>query len=220
MRKHPDRSTDIYSLGILECLSPQTKQLVNNLEGKTYAHCCRVSLLARSFGNFLQLSSQETRTLVIGAYFHDIGKAYIPESILNKPESLTHEEWKIIKAHPAIDKTILDFSPELGAIMPIIQYHHEHWDGSGYPYGLVREEIPYLARVIQMLDIYDALIHRRSYKPVFSSEKAIAIIQKESVRGWYQPLLVEQIVEFIRFSQRDTGKSMLGIGKGVEQKVG
>jgi putative two-component system response regulator len=219
MRKYPDRSADIYSLGILERLSPRTKQLVNNLEGKTYAHCCRLSLLAKGFGAFLQLSNQETRTLVIGAYFHDIGKAYIPDSILNKPESLTQEEWKIIKSHPAIDNTILDFPPELEAIIPVIQYHHEHWDGSGYPSGLVKEEIPYLARVVQMLDIYDALIHRRSYKPVFSSEKAIAIIQEESVKGWYQPLLVEQIVEFIRFSQRYTRKSMFGIGKGVEKQV-
>jgi putative two-component system response regulator len=217
MNSHLDRCADIQRLGILGLLSPQTKQLMNNLEGKTYAHCCRVSLLAKNFGNFLQLSSQEIRTLIIGAYFHDIGKAYIPDSILNKPKSLTLEEWKIIKSHPLIDNTILDFSPELKVIIPIIQCHHEHWDGSGYPKGLVREEIPYLARVVQMLDIYDALIHRRSYKPVFSSEKAIATIQKESVKGWYQPLLVEQIAEFISFCQQDTRKPMFGIGNcGLE----
>jgi len=219
MNSQPDRSGDLKSLGILEIISPQAKQLVNSLDSKTYAHCYRLSLLAEGFGSFLQLSSREIRTLVIGAYFHDIGKAYIPDSILNKPESLNYEEWKIIKSHPVIDNTILDLSPELEAIIPIIQCHHEHWDGSGYPYGLVREEIPYLARVVQMLDIYDALIHRRSYKPVFSSAKAIAILQKESIKGWYQPLLVQQFVEFIHFSQRDPRKPMFEIGKGVEQKV-
>ncbi|CAN1213300.1 HD domain-containing protein [Tumidithrix helvetica PCC 7403] len=198
MDKHSRRSADIKNLGIQNLLTPATHQLVNNLDSETYNHCCRLSLKAKDFGVYLQLSSQEIRFLILGAYFHDIGKALIPKGILNKPTVLTHQEWKIIKSHPEIDNTVLGFPSDLEAIVPIIQCHHEHWDGSGYPHGLTKEKIPYLARVVQILDIYDALTHKRSYKKTFSQEKAIAIIHNETARGWYQPALIVQFTHFIR----------------------
>jgi putative two-component system response regulator len=200
----PSRNADMRDLGILDLVTPATKQLVYSLDAETYNHCCRLSLLSKGFSDFLQLSSQETRFLVWGAYFHDIGKSFISHSILNKPAALDLEEWQIMKSHPAIDNSSLSFSPELEPIIPIIQYHHERWDGSGYPYGLLKEESPHLARIVQILDVYDALTHRRSYKKTFSTEKAIAIIREETIRGWYQPFLIEQIIEFFCFLQANS----------------
>jgi putative two-component system response regulator len=199
MDKYADRSADMQDLEILDILTPATKQLVWNLDYETYAHCRRLSLQATMAGKFLQLSSQESRLLVLGAYFHDIGKTYISHSILHKPAKLTSEEWEIMKSHPAIDNSVLGFPPELEVIIPMIQYHHERWDGSGYPYGLAKEEIPYLAMIVQLLDIYDALTHKRSYKRAFSREDAISIMQEEATRGWYQPSLIKEIVAFFIF---------------------
>ena len=142
------------------------------------------------------MSERDRELLILGAYLHDIGKYFISTNILDKPTELSPEEWKFIKLHPTIDNTTLQLSQDLEAVS-IIQCHHERWDGSGYPHGLAKEEIPYLARVVQLLDVYDALTHTRSYKKTFSSEKAIAILREETIKGWHQPILVEQFVEFV-----------------------
>ncbi|NMF59010.1 HD-GYP domain-containing protein [Pseudanabaena yagii] len=203
MKKHLYRNGDMKDLGILKIVPTKTRQLIYKLDPETYQHCCRLSLLAKAFSKFLQLSNQETQLLMWGAYFHDIGKVFISPNILHKPTALDLEEWGIMKLHPMIDNTDLHLPEELETIIPIIQCHHERWDGSGYPYGLCKEEIPHLARIVQILDIYEALTHKRSYKPAFSPLVAIAIIQEEARKGWYQPLLIEQIVEFVYSSHTD-----------------
>jgi len=192
------REHDMKMLGIFDRLEPSTRQLICDLHSPTYLHCKYVAIMARHFGGFLQLSDQDLQILVWGAYLHDIGKHFISVNILDKPTELSSEEWEFIKLHPTIENKPICFSKDMELIMPIIQYHHEHWDGSGYPMGLAKEEIPYLARVVQLVDIYDALTHTRSYKKTFSTEKAIAIILEETAKGWYQLTLVEQFVEFVQ----------------------
>jgi putative two-component system response regulator len=192
------RERDMKTLGVFDRLVPSTRQLVCDLHSPTYLHCKYVAILARHFGDFLQLPDQDLEILIWGAYFHDIGKHFISTNILDKPTELSPEEWKFIKLHPTIDNATLRLSKDMESVVSIIQCHHERWDGSGYPKGLAKEEIPYLARVVQLLDIYDALTHTRSYKKTFSEEKAIAIILEETTKGWHQPILVEQFIEFVQ----------------------
>jgi len=197
MSQH-SRNADMKILGVFDRLVPSTRELICKLHVPTYIHCKCLSFLARDFGDFLQLTDQEMEILTLGAYLHDIGKYFISTNILDKPNDLTPEEWKFIKLHPTIDNSTLCLPNDLEAIVPIIQCHHERWDGSGYPNGLAGENIPYFARIVQILDIYDALTHARSYKQSFSSEKALNIILEDTNRGWHEPILVEQFAEFVR----------------------
>jgi HD-GYP domain-containing protein (c-di-GMP phosphodiesterase class II) len=196
------RKTDMQTLGIFNRLEQSTREIVYKLDALTYSHCRYLSILSKHFGDFLQLSAREIELLTLGAYFHDIGKAFVPLNILNKPTSLNSEEWASMRLHPQIDNSILRFPKDMEDILPIIQQHHERWDGSGYPHGLSKEEIPYLARIVQIVDIYDALTHTRSYKRNFSSQTAIAIILEESAKGWYQLELVELFLAFIASEEK------------------
>jgi putative two-component system response regulator len=192
------REYDIQILGLSDLLQPSTKQIIYTLHSPTYLHCKYLSILSRYFGEFLQLSDRDLEILIWGAYLHDIGKHFISSNILDKPSGLSLHEWEFMKLHPTIDNEILLFPKEVEPIIPIIQCHHERWDGSGYPRGLSKKEIPYLARVVQLVDIYDALTHTRSYKRTFSSEKALEIILEETAKGWYESILVEQFIEFLK----------------------
>ena len=136
-----------------------------------------------------QLTDDYMRDTVSGAPLHDVGKIQVPDSILNKPGKLTAEEFDIMKTHAAaggkiIDEAIRMMDEGTGSYLQearnVALYHHERWDGTGYPTGLAGEDIPLSARVMAVADVFDALISRRSYKEGFPFEKAIAIIQEES----------------------------------------
>ncbi|MBP5732754.1 MAG: HD domain-containing protein, partial [Lachnospiraceae bacterium] len=125
--------------------------------------------------------------VVKSAPLHDIGKIQIPDAILNKPGKLTDEEFEIMKKHTVAGKTIIEQTistmPEadyLQEAMNLTTYHHEKWNGKGYPYGLAGEDIPLSARVMAVADVFDALVSRRCYKEPFSFEKAMEIIQKDA----------------------------------------
>ena len=115
---------------------------------------------------------------------HDVGKVGVPDSVLFKPGKLTEEEWEIMRAHPVRGEEICRPLKSLRTVLPLIRHHHERWDGSGYPDGLRGTEIPLLARVLQVVDIYDALTHPRPYKHAYSSAHALDILQEETDRGW------------------------------------
>ena len=100
-----------------------------------------------------------------GGFLHDLGKIAIPDEILKKGSDLTSEEWRIMKRHPLIGENICKPLRSLKMVLPIIRHHHEHWDGSGYPDRLSGENIPLLARTLQVVDVYDALRTARPYKP-------------------------------------------------------
>ena len=136
-----------------------------------------------------QLTDSFIKDAVSGAPLHDVGKIQVPDAILNKPGKLTEEEFAIMKTHTTaggeiIDKAISMMDEGMGAYLAearnVTLYHHERWDGRGYPAGLKGEEIPLSARVMAVADVFDALVSRRSYKEGFPFEKAIAIIQEES----------------------------------------
>jgi len=153
-------------------------------------HCQRLALMAAAMGVNLGLPPQEVLALQRGGYLHDIGKVAVPDYILFKPGPLTPEEWEIMKSHAQRGERICSSMRSLAPVLPIIRHHHERWDGAGYPDRLKGEEIPLLARILQLADIYDALTTARPYKPAFSSEEAAQIIRSEAERGWRDPKLV------------------------------
>ncbi|MBV9085748.1 MAG: HD domain-containing protein [Acidobacteriaceae bacterium] len=153
-------------------------------------HCARLASMASALGTALGLSDEDISALRRGAYLHDIGKIGIPDSVLFKPGPLTPEEWQTMKSHPERGERICSRVPSLARVLPIIRHHHEKWDGTGYPDGLTGEQIPLLARILQTVDIYDGLTAVRPYKPAFSSEEALQILQEEARKGWRDPNLV------------------------------
>jgi putative two-component system response regulator len=170
---------------------------VESRDPNTGDHCERLVMLGKAFGEFLNLSRNEVRDLMWGSYLHDIGKVGIPDSVLLKAGKLTAEEWAIMQQHVLIGERICQPLRTMRGVIPIIRYHHERWDGSGYPDGLAGDDIPLLAQVFQLVDIYDALTHERPYKPAFSVEQSLNIMAEETARGWRNPELAELFARFI-----------------------
>ena len=150
-----------------------------------------------AFGSYLNLSRPQRRNLHWGSYLHDIGKVGIPDSVLLKTGKLTPQEWEIMRQHVLIGERICQPLRTMRGVIPIILHHHERWDGSGYPYGLAGDKIPYLAQVFQMIDIYDALTSERPYKRALSQEEALKVMVSETQRGWRNPELVDKFIKFI-----------------------
>ncbi|MBD2460419.1 two-component system response regulator [Oscillatoria sp. FACHB-1407] len=170
---------------------------VESRDPNTGDHCERLVLLGKAFGEFLNLSRAEVRDLMWGGYLHDIGKVGIPDQVLLKTGKLTAEEWEIMRQHVLIGEKICQPLRTMRGVVPIIRHHHERWDGSGYPDGLVGNQIPYLAQIFQLIDIYDALTSERPYKRAFSPEESLQLMAEETAKGWRSPELMKLFVEFI-----------------------
>jgi putative two-component system response regulator len=165
-------------------------QTVEHRDEYTGKHCQRLAVASVMLGEALGLPSQDLTALYRGGFLHDIGKIAIPDAILFKQGKLSDEEWKVMRSHPARGEEICRPMRSLAPVLPIIRSHHERWDGSGYPDGLAGEDIPLLARIMQVADIYDALTTERPYKPSLSPEEAFAVMEEEVRRGWRDPELV------------------------------
>ena len=151
-------------------------------DGYTHRHSERVAALTAHLARELELADTERETAELSALLHDVGKIAVPDSILNKPGKLTAEEFAEMQKHPVHGARILGNiqSAAIKAVLPGVQYHHERWDGSGYPEGLKGESIPFLGRLLGVADCYDALTSARSYRGAMSTEAAIEIIAKTS----------------------------------------
>ncbi|MGG6294042.1 HD domain-containing phosphohydrolase [Leptolyngbya sp. AN02str] len=170
---------------------------IESRDPNTGDHCERLVSLGKAFGEFLNLSRAEIRDLMWGGYLHDIGKVGIPDNVLLKMDRLSLEEWEVMRQHVKIGERICQPLRTMRGVLPIIRHHHERWDGSGYPDGLVGNDIPYLAQVFQMIDIFDALTHERPYKPALSAEESLRIMAEEAEKGWRNPELMEKFAAFI-----------------------
>ena len=170
-------------------------QSVEHRDRYTGLHCERLATYSIGLGQALGLGRQDQLALYRGGYLHDIGKISIPDSILFKRGLLTDEEWQTMRLHTIRGEEICRTMKTLAPVLPIIRSHHERWDGSGYPDGLAGEDIPLLARILQVADIYDALTTARPYKPAFSHQHAIEIMNEEARRGWRDPELVPLFAE-------------------------
>jgi putative two-component system response regulator len=172
--------------GILFALA----QAVEFRDQSTSEHCERLALTSLAMGMTMSLDQIALAALYRGGYLHDVGKVGIPDAILLKPGKLTAEEWLVMRTHPVRGEEICRPLKSLGPILPIIRHHHERWDGSGYPDGLRGEQIPLLARIVQVADIFDALTNPRPYKKAFTSREAIGVLEEETARGWRDPEVV------------------------------
>lgn len=174
----------------------------------TGGHCERLSLYSVALGRSLGLPREQLRALHRGGYLHDVGKIAVSESILNKETGLTGEEFRIIQEHPVIGERICKPLKSLKLVLPIIRHHHERWDGSGYPDGLKGEEIPLAARIIQTVDIYDALTTARPYKPQLDAHQVVSIMRQASREGACDSRLIEQFIGLLQ-----SGETLVGLEK-------
>src|SRR6516165_2128701 len=165
---------------------------VESRDPYTEGHCERLALNASRLGHHLGLDEDSILALRRGGYLHDLGKIAVPDEILKKGTNLSPEEWVIMKQHPVTGENICRPLKSLWLVLPIIRSHHEHSDGSGYPDGLVGSEIPLLPRILQVVDVYDALSTTRPYRPALSHEQAALTMRQEARSGrWDEELVME-----------------------------
>ena len=165
-------------------------------------HSKQLQKIALSLGKDKGLSEHRLEELRLLVILYDIGKIGIPDSILNKPENLTSEEWEGMKKHCAIGHRIARNIPELVPVAKDILCHHEWWNGKGYPRGLKGEEIPLLARIISIMDAYNAMLSQRSYKKTMSKEEAMKEIKK-GAGTQFDPELAERFLKIVRVRDKD-----------------
>ncbi|MFB3815477.1 MAG: HD-GYP domain-containing protein [Terriglobales bacterium] len=163
----------------------------------TEGHCERLSRYASQLGEHLGMDRESLVALKRGGYLHDLGKIRVPDEILKKGDSLTPEEWVIMRQHPLTGEAICKPLRSLRLVLPIIRHHHEHWNGSGYPDGLAGNDIPLLARILQIVDVYDALRTARPYKAALSHEEAARVMREEARKGLWDKALVGEFFSML-----------------------
>lgn len=170
--------------------------VINAKDRYTYGHVERVVIYSRLMAEKLQLKEKEKNALIYGAYMHDIGKINIPQDILMKKMKLTNDEWAQLKEHPANGVEIIKPVKSLHHVIPLIISHHERYDGKGYPNNLKGEEIPFLARVLTVVDSFDSMTSNRPYNNRKSYEEAIEEIRK-CEGSQFDPKIAELFIEVI-----------------------
>jgi putative nucleotidyltransferase with HDIG domain len=177
------------------------KSLMEALEAKdlyTRQHSARVAKFSSMLGSRLNLSKDKRELLKKGALLHDLGKISIPDNILNKPNTLSEEEFETMKTHPVKTAAIMRPLKRFNEFTEIAAWHHERWDGDGYPDGLKGEEIPLLARIVSIADTWDAMTGDRVYRKGMPTKKALSIFEKELDSGQWDPKLVKEFVYMIK----------------------
>lgn len=177
--------------------------LARSIEAKdayTQNHCDRLAQYAVDLGKRLGLLSEQIVALHRGGIVHDIGKVAVPDAILLKPGKLTEDEWKVMREHPVAGERICAPLKSFGLVLPIIRHHHERLDGSGYPDGLKGEQVPVTARVLQIVDVYDALTTTRPYRQALSTAEALEIMEAEIKMGWWDPNIFGEFARLMTIS--------------------
>ncbi len=161
----------------------------------TKGHSTFVSRYSEALARAIRLPEAEVERIKLGALLHDIGKIGIPENVLKKPSMLTDEEWEIMKQHPVIGaEKVLAPNESLRDLIPMVKFHHEHYDGTGYPFGLKGDEIPLSARIVSIADAYHALVSDRPYRKGLGVEKACEILKLGAGVQWDKELVRQFIV--------------------------
>jgi putative two-component system response regulator len=188
-------------LGQLERAEVVITTLALTIEARdpyTLGHCDRLSRYAVALGEALGLDHDMVRALRLGGYLHDLGKIAVPDGILLKPGPLDPIEQERIRAHPGAGSDLVLGLRSMELVRPIMRHHHEKWDGSGYPDGLKGEAIPLGARIISVVDVFDALHTERPYKAALSRSDAVSLLIHETDAGYWDPKVVETFLEILR----------------------
>lgn len=160
-------------------------------------HCDRLYYRLSGMADLLGLGLSDRDTLLKGSILHDIGKVGVPDKVLLKEGPLTDSEWEVMRQHVVIGESLCRPLKFLHQVLPLIRHHHERYDGSGYPDGLTGDDIPLVARVFQVCDVFDALTHARPYKPAFTLKESAEILQRESDSGRWDKRIVEIFFQLV-----------------------
>jgi diguanylate cyclase (GGDEF)-like protein/putative nucleotidyltransferase with HDIG domain len=190
-QRHSREMADLH-LATIEALA----LAIDAKDQTSQSHIRRVQLYAASVAKALGMSDNDVQGVKTAALLHDIGKLAVPEHILSKPGPLTPEEFQKIRAHPKVGADIVSSVPFPYPVAPLILSHHERWDGKGYPIGLKGEEIPLGARILSVVDYFDALMAERPYHKAMSSEAAIGLLKQEAGKG-LDPVVVAKFIELL-----------------------
>ncbi len=168
-------------------------QSIESTDSYTFGHCERVAQHAMAVARVLGLDDTSQTTIRLGAYLHDLGKVRVPHEILNKPGPLTRDEFAVVQMHPIWGLELLAAVEFPWDLKPIIRWHHERYDGTGYPDRLRGDEIPIAAQIVGIVDVFDALSTARPYRPALSREVALAEIERS--RGWWSEAVYRAFVK-------------------------
>ena len=190
--------------------------LAESIEGKdpyTHGHCERLSNYSARLGEHLGLGENQIVALRRAGIVHDVGKVAVPDAILLKPGKLSEQEWKLMREHPVVGERICAPLKSFRLVLPIIRHHHEKQDGSGYPDGLRGDAIPITARILQIVDVYDALTTERPYKRAFSITDALQTMKEEVAKGWWDAHIFEQFERLARSGTVDSLSRGAAVGE-------
>lgn len=163
----------------------------------TAGHCERLARYAVALGHSLGVDASMLKALWLGGFLHDLGKIAVPDRVLLKPGELDADERRIIQIHPVVGAELVQSMRTMEGVRPIIRHHHERFDGSGYPDGLRGEAIPLGARIMAVVDVYDALHTERPYKLSLSHEETISVLLKETRAGSWDARVVTTFIEVL-----------------------
>src|SRR5262245_18687422 len=164
----------------------------------TQGHCQRLAKFATTLGRELGLDNSDLAALERGGYLHDIGKIAVPDSVLLKDGKLDAQESQMMREHPVVGDALCAGLRSLQAVRPIVRSHHERLDGSGYPDGLKNAQVPLLAQIVSIVDVFDALTMERPYRGARPADEAFDVLSTEASRGWRDRALVDAFVDIVK----------------------
>ncbi|MFB3817426.1 MAG: HD-GYP domain-containing protein, partial [Candidatus Methylomirabilales bacterium] len=192
LKRHTDELENAETVLFSLALSVEAKDPYTN------GHCDRLARYSVALGRKLGLPASELKALHRGGILHDVGKIGVPDSILLKPGPLSDMERSVMQTHPIVGERICAPLKSLRLVLPIIRHHHERWDGTGYPDRLRGEAIPFTARILQVVDLYDAFTTQRPYKPAYTAEATFKIMREETAKGWWDGRLIESFIALLK----------------------
>jgi len=178
--------------------------LIEARDGTTEGHCHRMANYATALGRALSLGEEDLQALHRGGFLHDIGMLAIPDSVLKKSGPLDPGEFELMTSHTTVGDSLCGTLRSLESVRPIIRHHHERYDGSGYPDGIAGDEIPLVAQITGLVDVYDAVTTRRPYKGPHTPQEAIDILRGQVARGWRRADLVDAFAQLVQSGRLET----------------